>query len=372
MTVSFLRMTVQGGLFVLAAALFRALTLHRLPKRCFVWLWTAALARLLLPFGLPVYTLPQRARTFAVASGESAGAGSRFAIAVWLLAAAGMAGYFVLSHMRFRREMRAAVPVEDERAKRWLRNRKLHRRVELKMLQGLPTPLTYGVARPVIVAPSEIRWGEGSAELALLHELCHIRRFDPALKGLAALALCLHWFNPAVWLLYFLLSGDMELACDEAVLSTLTGDARREYALALLGFEARRDGLVPRAVAFGRNVAEERIRCIMKFKKKSTIAVSIAVAVAAVGTITAFAAGSEAKEKGLPKVALVRTITADSETQVEEVPVTEGKLVKAENSPDTGKYVHVEIKEDGVWEYSYTDEEDPNPNVSFEVVYEAE
>ena len=46
--------------------------------------------------------------------------------------------------------------------------------------------------------------------------------------------LCIHWFNPLVWVMYALSNRDIELACDEAVLRN--GADRERYALALLGW----------------------------------------------------------------------------------------------------------------------------------------
>ena len=46
---TFLELSLSGGVFILAIAAFRALTLRRLPKGTFVTLWWLAAARLLLP-----------------------------------------------------------------------------------------------------------------------------------------------------------------------------------------------------------------------------------------------------------------------------------------------------------------------------------
>ena len=48
---TFLELSLSGGVFVLAIAAFRGLTLRRLPKGTFVALWWLAAARLLLPVG---------------------------------------------------------------------------------------------------------------------------------------------------------------------------------------------------------------------------------------------------------------------------------------------------------------------------------
>ena len=59
---------------------------------------------------------------------------------------------------------------------------------------------------------------ERERALVILHEQQHIRRGDHIFRFLAWCALCLHWFNPLVWLAFWLSGRDMESACDEAVL----------------------------------------------------------------------------------------------------------------------------------------------------------
>lgn len=50
----------------------------------------------------------------------------------------------------------------------------------------------------------------------LAHELIHIRRKDYLIKPAAFLVTVIHWFNPLVWLAFWLMEKDMELSCDEA------------------------------------------------------------------------------------------------------------------------------------------------------------
>ena len=41
----------------------------------------------------------------------------------------------------------------------------------------------------------------------------HIRRGHPLVKAAAWAIACLHWMNPLVWLAYWLLGRDLEMAC---------------------------------------------------------------------------------------------------------------------------------------------------------------
>lgn len=69
---------------------------------------------------------------------------------------------------------------------------------------------------------------------ALAHELTHIKRADNFRKIVMAAAVGIHWFNPFVWLMYLFFNRDMELSCDEKVISHLGVHQRKEYAAALV------------------------------------------------------------------------------------------------------------------------------------------
>ena len=51
---SLLELSLTGGVFILAVVVVRALAMNRLPRQAFLLLWAVALARLLLPFSIPV------------------------------------------------------------------------------------------------------------------------------------------------------------------------------------------------------------------------------------------------------------------------------------------------------------------------------
>ncbi|MCR5648527.1 MAG: M56 family metallopeptidase, partial [Oscillospiraceae bacterium] len=196
------------------------------------------------------------------------------------------------------RRFKRAVPAEDGDARAWLEAHPLRRGLSLRRLEGLDSPLTYGVFRPVILIPEGFDLADGAAQLALEHEYVHARRFDPLLKLILTAALALHWFDPFVWLMYFLAGRDVELACDEAVLRGLGEDGRADYARALLSMAERRSPVPALRVSFGSNRTRERIAAIMKFRKRSALAVALA-AVLTLG-LAACAVTGPASAKKLP------------------------------------------------------------------------
>ena len=80
-----------------------------------------------------------------------------------------------------------------------------------------------------------------------------------------SLALCLHWFNPLVWLMVMLANRDLELCCDEAVLRRL-GDGTG-YALTLVAL-AEQSSASPLVSHFSHHRLRERIVAIMKYKPR--------------------------------------------------------------------------------------------------------
>ncbi|MCM1065297.1 MAG: M56 family metallopeptidase [Eubacterium sp.] len=206
------------------------------------------------------------------------------------------AAVFSLLYLNCLRRFRTALPVEDPFVEQWLDGCRLRRKVKVMQSDRISSPLTYGLVRPVILLPKHLeREGGRKLEYILQHELVHIRRLDGAWKIAMEAALCLHWFNPLVWVMYVFMNRDLELSCDEEVLRVLGTEARKDYALTLIGMEERRQLPVPLYSGFGKNAVEERIGEIMKYKKKTKAAVGAAAALI-LAVVCVFATTARAKE----------------------------------------------------------------------------
>lgn len=142
-------------------------------------------------------------------------------------------------------------------------------------LEGKGTPFVYGLLRPRIYFPSDLaREEEG---YILLHEEIHIRRGDHVFRLLACLALCLHWFNPLVWLAFSLSGRDMEMSCDEAVIRRIGGSVKKEYSESLLALASGKRIVKGIPLAFGEGDTKSRIKNVLSYKKPATILVGVAV-----------------------------------------------------------------------------------------------
>lgn len=219
---------------------------------------------------------------------------------IWGVGAAALGLYFVVGYWRATREFDMSLPVEHPFCGEWLQRQKekmpLRRQIRIRQFDRIGTPLTYGVRRPTILLPNQtLEEQPKTLTYILTHEYVHIRRFDCVSKLLLSAALCLHWFNPLVWVMYVLANRDLELSCDEMVLRLLGIENRSAYAMALLEMEEKRSGFGALYSAFGKNAIEERIGAIMKMKKRSLL--SAVMAVVLVFTLTACLATSPVEEE---------------------------------------------------------------------------
>ena len=312
-----LQMSFSGAVFITAVVLIRGAAIHKLPKKTFLVLWELVMFRLLIPFSIPsvfsVYTLathsissttwPETGRDYSIPNMQGLFVATQGAerppadvspsVSVWFMVwCAGilLTGlFFVISYLRCLAEFRTALPVRSHYVEKWLGERPLKRRISVRQSDRISAPLTYGIFRPVILLPKKMDWKkEKQLQYVLSHEYVHICRYDTVTKLVAALALCIHWFNPFVWVMYLLFNRDIELACDESVIRQLGEKSKSAYSLMLIDMEAAKSGLLPFCNSFSKNAIEERITAVMKTKKNSLFAICIA-AVLIVGVTTAFA-----------------------------------------------------------------------------------
>ena len=321
------RMSLSGAIIILTIVVIRAIAINKLHKRMFLAFWGIAIVRLLLPISFPsVFNVPTLTNK-SVPTLDSVGKGiSDFTteilansqtgiesgvtqvlsgntptvsavFLIWIVGVLLFAGYFIVSYLRCRCEFKTSLPIQNDFVKEWLSNHPLQRTMEVRSLTGISTPLTYGLIHPVILMPKNTDWeNEPQLRYMLFHEYVHIRCFDTVSKLIVAATMCIHWFNPLVWVLYILFNRDIELACDERVIRHFGGSDRAAYARTLISMEEQRHGFAPFYSYFAKNAIEERIESIMKFRKKSMWALVLALVLVTVGAATAFA--TSANESG--------------------------------------------------------------------------
>ncbi len=144
--------------------------------------------------------------------------------------------------------------------------------VDLYVNSLVSSPLLIGFLRPRIILP-HTSLSESDFYYTALHELTHYRRRDMFYKWLSQLTVCLHWFNPCVYLMSREINRLCELSCDERVIATLSDNARKSYGTTLVNAVGAggsyKDTLASVTLHESKELLKGRLNAIMQYKKCS-------------------------------------------------------------------------------------------------------
>lgn len=324
-----LQMSATAGYVILLTVLVR-FCLKKAPKICSYLLWSASFFRLICPVSFEsVFSLIPRSRrisgalrpftgqllsvsgtggadpgTVAVSPSITAAqlpgglsASQKFwliAGTIWIVGAVLLLLYSVATTIKLKRGLQVARCCGEN----------------VYEVQNLQTPFVLGFFRPKIYLPTGLSGRERAYILA--HERTHIRRRDYLIKPLAFFVLCIHWFNPLVWLAFFLLGKDMEMSCDERVLKDFGSGIKKEYSSSLLSMASGRQFIGGSPLAFGEGSAKSRIKNILSYKKP--VFWILLVALLAVASVTvALLANPKSFDYAKAEAAAMRFSTSASE-----------------------------------------------------------
>lgn len=176
---------------------------------------------------------------------------------LWLAGVLVLAGYHTASYWKLKLRVRGA----------------LQREPGVREVQGEHLSFVMGIWKPQIYLSAGLT--EETRRVVLCHERVHLRRRDYLTKPLALAVCCIHWFNPLVWLAFFLMNRDCEMSCDESVVRQLGEESKKIYSYALLDEATRgesrkyRRGSVCALLSFGEDSVKSRISHVLRYKKVS-------------------------------------------------------------------------------------------------------
>ena len=320
-----LNMSLTGSLMILAVLLMRLL-LSKAPKIFSYALWMVVLFRLLCPvsfesglslLGVLGVSAEDEGRVEYISESFGAGiqpgqaitaptettawAGSEFqqsetaqgraflrnkdafqtslrvGSAIWLIGSAGLLLYGGGSYIRLKRKMHFAESKEFRFPDSFgdTMQSGVAGSARICRTDAVSTAFVLGFIRPRIYLPNNLEEREES--YILLHEQIHVRRRDSLYRAAAYLALCLHWFNPLVWLAFHLSGKDMEMSCDEAVIRKVGNGVKKEYSNSLLALATGPAKIKGVPLAFGEGDTGSRIKNVLRYKKPAVILVAVAM-----------------------------------------------------------------------------------------------
>lgn len=173
----------------------------------------------------------------------------------------------------------------------------------LKVYQSslVNVPCLYGLLSPAVYVPSGILPGDSRFKYIVLHEKTHLDHWDHIWSLLRTVCLCVHWFNPLVWLAVRLSRIDAELYCDEGTVRRLEEEDRLGYGEAVISLGVARTSLREKltcvtSMSTGRRQMKERIRMIVHSPVSKVWAVAVAVLICIGAVCVTFTGGKAQPE----------------------------------------------------------------------------
>ncbi len=274
-----LSMSLTGAAMILAILPVRLL-LKKAPRWSICLLWALVALRLICPFSLesplslvpssgpatmetvevqaqplpeisvpPQSQLPENSKSVEIPEPVDTIRPLSVLTVLWLMGAFLMLAYGMVSYFLLRKKVATAT--------RWEGN--------VYQSEFVDAPFVLGILRPRIYLPYELP--QPHLDHILAHERAHIRRGDHLYKPFGYLVLSLHWFNPLVWVAYWLLCRDIEAACDEKVVKDMDRAQRQSYSATLLRCSIHRRRIAACPLAFGQTGVKQRIKGILNYKK---------------------------------------------------------------------------------------------------------
>jgi beta-lactamase regulating signal transducer with metallopeptidase domain len=229
---------------------------------------------------------------------------------LWVAGVLFLTGCTVLNQYKFHRRIGRLRPLTESATLNLFEDCKalmgVHTPVTLVETDVVKSPALFGFVRPRLLLPSGLvsRFTPEELRHVFLHELAHIKRFD-ILVGWMALGLqIIHWFNPLVWLAFYRLRVDRELACDALVLARARTGENESYGLTIvkllesLGQPVWTPGLA--GILENKQQIKGRIRMIAKFHKRDR---GLVLAVALLAGLTLLTMTDACRQKHTTHVA---------------------------------------------------------------------
>lgn len=182
---------------------------------------------------------------------------------IWLLGMLVLTGYGIFGSLCVEYQLRFAVPVEQQ----------------IWECDTIHTSFLWGLFHPRIYLPSGMN--EETKRYVIRHERAHQKRGDHWWKVIGYVLLVIYWFQPLMWIAYWIFARDIEYACDEHVIGNLSFAERKEYAQALLLCGSGRSRRLAGPLAFGGLGVKPRIKNVLSYQKpgRGKIAISLLVCV---------------------------------------------------------------------------------------------
>lgn len=266
--------SISASWLIIVIIIFRLL-FKKTTKKIFILLWIILGIRLIIPFKIEsVFSLIPSSNTLQYANQEKISINSGLNLVdnnlnaylsnletinkkidvlqifkiIYIVVLCLLIIYSLINYYRFKYKLKTAIKLENN----------------LYQSDMINNPLLFGLINPKIYLPFSIK--ENDRTYIMMHEEIHLKRKDYLTKLLAYTITLIYWFNPLIWLSYYLFEKDLEMLCDEEVIKKLNNEEKASYSKTLLSVSSMHKHNVY-LLSFNEIAVKERIKAILNYSK---------------------------------------------------------------------------------------------------------
>lgn len=196
---------------------------------------------------------------------------------IWTVGSATCLLILVASYIRNRRKLLRIFSEPDEETLAVFESLKEEMKIRdsLKLKAGTDSTMLAVAGGPTVFL--EDGYEDGELRFVLAHELTHYKHGDLIWNLIAALVICLFWWNPVMWIAFRRFRRDMEVYCDFDA-AEAAGD-KKGYARVLVKAAAGTGRFIPATTSLigGEKEVSARVKALAAFKKPKVITAATGV-----------------------------------------------------------------------------------------------
>ncbi len=216
---NFFQLSELWGLIILLVIVIRAVAIHHIPKLLLCILWAVVALCLLITLFIE-FPLVECTTTKTT---------------IWFIGSSVGLFYFSISYIQYKKKLRRSISNNTLMIQEWMGTHKLRRKYEVRISTQITSSSVSGILHPIILLPQKFNQENAvNLQKELTCQYVHIQYFDPVIKFLFAIVLCIYWFNPLIWVMCILANRDIDLFCETCAISSMSETGKFSYALFLI------------------------------------------------------------------------------------------------------------------------------------------
>ncbi|MEG1049217.1 MAG: M56 family metallopeptidase [Oscillospiraceae bacterium] len=299
--ISFLNMSISASFVALLLIVWRGLTKKIIPYKFYYLLWGTLFFRLMFPFsfqsaisalniisnlskssvgGSYIVTMEY---VDALQAQEVAAYNQNnpldFIAVLWLGIAVFLIGYWLRMYFLAKKALSYSILNKSDINEKVKQTLAVKRSFSVYTSNKILSPVIIGFLTPKIILPQNIKLSDKEKECVLAHEMVHIKRFDQFIKATMFFISAFHWYNPLVWLCFYLFNEDIETSCDQEVLNHYGMSYKKDYATALVDCSDKNNNFKMGYLAFAQSKVFSRVNNVLAYKHLSAFKILLFSAV---------------------------------------------------------------------------------------------